>query len=58
MITREAETMTVALIGKYIVGHAGELIVMHCSDLMEDEFFIHMKRRKDAPETEKVKIGD
>ena len=58
MTIKEAETMTVACIGKYIVGHADELIVMHCSDLMEDEFFIHMKRRKDVPETEKVKIGD
>ena len=48
MIPKETEDEVIRMVGQYIVDHAEELYIVKCSDMFEDEIFIHMKRRKDV----------
>lgn len=44
--SKTLETVT-KLIGQYLIDHADELIVTECLDMMGDEIFIRIIRRKD-----------
>ena len=47
MITKEATTQIMKLLGQYLIDHADELMPIEYSDLYGDEIVIRLLRRRD-----------